>query len=176
MTLGLHEGDNKWKAFYSFNPDLYASSGNTLTYFDLGKLWLCNDSATRNNFSGVQYSSIIRMITNKAPLAVKRFLQLIISSNKKWSAGTAGDILIPPTGNNPSGMKSLLNTGAFTAREGKYVADFGKNMVTNSPTPVISDLINGEDLRGESMEINLTNSDTDEVKLFAVQVDGVTSS
>jgi hypothetical protein len=175
MTLGFHENSNRWIAFYNFNPDIYGFEGDTLTYFDLGKLWICNDSDIHNNFSGVQYKSFVKIVSNVSGLIMKRFKSIFVSANKLFSAPNAGDILIPPTGNNPSGMVSLLKEGAFTAREGKFVADFGQNMVTNQPTPEIADLINGEDLRGESMEINLQNSDTDEVKLFAVQVDSITS-
>jgi hypothetical protein len=143
--------------------------------FDVGKLWLMNDNPVRNNFSGKQYTSILNIISNKSALMFKRFISIFVTSNKVWSAPNAGDISIPPTGNNPDGMVSLLKKGAFTAEQGKYVADFGKNMVTNSSTPQVSDLVNGEDLQGEAMEIQLMNDDTTEVNIFAVQVNGVTS-
>ena len=45
----------------------------------------------------------------------------------------------------------------------------------NMNAPQVSDLINGDDLTGEVAEINLQNNDNTEVKLFAVQVNGVTS-
>ena len=176
MTLGFHEKSNMWIAFYNFNPDVYGYEGNALVYFDLQKLWLCNDNPVRNNFSGTQYSSFVKIVSNKVATAVKRFISIFINSNKKWSAPNAGDISIPASGNNPNGMVSLLKDGAFTAVEGKWKADFGKNMTTNQATPEIKDLINGEELRGQYMEANLQNNDTTEVKLFAVEVDGVTSS
>ena len=175
ITLGFHEKSDRWVAFYNFNPDMFAFEGDSLTAFTNGKLWLHNDSPVYNNFYGIQYPSMVKIVSNKLALLSKRFLSIFVTSNKKFTAPNAGDVLIPPSGNNPFGMVSLLTDGAFTAVQGKFVADFGKNMVTNSLTPQVSDLINGDDLTGEVAEINLQNNDNTEVKLFAVQVNGVTS-
>ena len=52
------------------------------------------------------------------------------------------------------------------------VADFGKNMTTNSLTPSNADLINGDDLTGQCLTVRLEGSETTEHGVLAVEVNG----
>ena len=177
FTIGFrNERSEKEEGFtsrFSFIPDVYGWYKSTLTAFSGGKLWLHNDNELRNNFYGVQYKTIVRLLSNIKALIKKRFIRIFVTSNKKWSAPNAGDILIPTTGNNPVGMVSLLKEGSFSPVEGKFVADFGRNMTTTNLTPSISDLVDGQELSGEYVEIQLENSDTEEVKLFAININSI---
>ena len=60
-------------------------------------------------------------------------------------------------------------------QEGKYVADFMKNMVSHSVTPLISDLINGDDLRGQTLEMILRNDEVGDASLFIVEINALES-
>lgn len=159
-----------------FIPDEYGESKKVLTAFKDNGLWLMNsDDALRCNFFGVQYKYWVTPVFNAQPLTVKRWLQILISSAKRLSAPNAGDVAVAESGNSPLGMVSLLKPAAFTSIQGKYVADFGKNMITNSSTPKLSDLVNGDDMEGTALTVRLEGDQTTEHKVLAVEVEGVTT-
>ena len=162
--------------FAHFLPDYYGVAKQTLTSFKGNTLWLHNsDTAPRVNFYGIQYKYWFTMVFNKLPLIIKRILTIFVASDKKFSAPNAGDISIPPTGNNPNGMVSLLKSGAFDSVQGKWIAEFGKNMTTNQATASIEDLVNGDDLEGQTIEVRLEGDETIEHEVFSVEIEGVTT-
>ncbi len=161
-------------AFFDFMPDEYGFSKKVITSFSGNELWVHNsNTAPRSNFYGVQYPYWVTVVLNKLLLIFKRWLTIFVGSSKKFSAPVAGDISIPATDNNPIGMMSLLKAGAFTSVNGKFVAEFGKNMTTRSITPAISDLVDGDDLQGQSLSVKLQGEETTEHKLLSVEVTGV---
>jgi len=161
-------------AFFDFMPDEYGFSKKVITSFSGNELWVHNsNTAPRSNFYGVQYPYWVTVVLNKLLLIFKRWLTIFVGSSKKFSAPVAGDISIPATDNNPIGMMSLLKAGAFTSVNGKFVAEFGKNMTTRSLTPAISDLVDGDDLQGQSLSVKLQGEETTEHKLLSVEVTGV---
>jgi len=170
FTIAFHEPTNKWISFYNFLPEYYGVIGSVLTSWKDETLWLHNDG-TRMNFYGVQYSQSVKVVTNKDPLKVKAFKSIVVDSNKVWNAGTDGDIIITPNGSMTLGASSKLPEAWFELREGKYYAHFGRNMLSSGATVSNADLIEGDELRGSSMSVNLRNSDTDETKLFSVLID-----
>ncbi len=174
FTIAFHEPTNKWISFYSFIPDYYGCLGSVLTSFKGTNLWL-HDEGTRMNYYGVQYEQVVKVVSNKDPLKVKAFKSIAIDSNKAWNAGQTGDILIPANGSLTRGGSSKLPEGWFELREGKYYSNFGRNMLSSGSTASNDDLINGDELRGSSMSINLRNSSTDETKLFGVIIDSAYS-
>jgi len=180
FTIGFRDtgGRNQdgFALFAHFLPDYYGVAKQTLTSFNGNTLWLHNsDTAPRVNFYGVQYKYWFTMVFNKLPLIIKRILTIFVASDKKFSAPDAGDISIPPTGNNPNGMVSLLKAGAFESVQGKWIAEFGKNMTTNQDTATVEDLVNGDDLEGQTVEVRLEGDETTEHKVFSVEIEGVTT-
>jgi hypothetical protein len=174
FTVAFHEPTNKWISFYSFIPDYYGCLGSVLTSFKGSDLWL-HDSGTRMNYYGVQYEQMVKIVANKDPLKVKAFKSIVVDSNEVWNAGTNGDILISANGSLTRGGSSKLPEGWFNLNEGKYYSNFGRNMLSSDSTESNEDLINGDELRGSSMSINLRNSSTDETKLFGVIIDSTYS-
>lgn len=157
-----------------FIPDEYGTSKYVATVFKDGQLWLMNsDNVPRCNFFGTQYKYWFTPVFNPSPLTVKRWLQILISTAKRFGAPNAGDVSVPISGNSPAGMVSLLKPAALTSVQGKMVADFGKNMTTKSLTPSNADLVNGEDLAGPCLTVRLEGSETTEHKVLAVEVKGV---
>ena len=162
--------------FAQFIPEQYGWSKKVLTAWGDNSLWLMNsDDALRCNFFGEQYGYWFTAVFNAAQTTVKRWLQIFIASAKRLSAPNAGDVAVAESGNSPNGMVSLLKPGAFTSIQGKYVADFARNMTTNSATPTIADLINGEDMEGTALTVRLEGSETAEHKVLSVEVEGVTT-
>lgn len=178
FTVGFRDtGGRTQDGFVLFTnalPDFYGQSKYTLTSFKDNAIWLHNsDNVPRCNFYGTQYEYWVTVIANESPANVKRFKQIAVSTNAPVSAPDAGDITIEPCGNHPEGMVSLLKEAAFTSVHGKYVADFGRNMTTNSPTPTLDDLINGDDLEGQAMTIKLQGDQTTEHKIFTVEIEEI---
>ena len=178
FTMGFRDtgGRNQdgFVLFTSAIPDFYGQAKYTLTSFKDNAIWLHNsDNVPRCNFYGTQYGYYVTVIANSSPANDKRFKQISVSTNAPVSAPTAGDITIEPCGNHPDGMLSLLKEAAFTSVQGKYVADFGRNMITNSPTPTLDDLINGDDLEGQAMTVKLQGSQTTEHKIFTVEIEEI---
>ena len=174
FTIAFHEPTNRWISFYDFTPDYYGVLGATFTSFKGEDLWLHN-SGTRMNFYGTQYTQRVKVVSNKEPLKVKAYKAIVVDSNKIWNAGTDGDIIVTPNGSITRGGSSKLPEAWFELREGKYYSNFGRNMLSEGATLSDSDLLDGDELRGSSMSINLRNSSTDETKLFGVIVDSTYS-
>jgi L-rhamnose mutarotase len=135
-------------------------------------LYIHNDSATYNNFWGVQYDSKLKVVGNVAPNVVKEFLAMAIHTNKPWDVE---QILIPATINYPDGMESEIPEGRFEEDEGVLRSDYLCNMKTTSSSTSILDLLNGDNLRGYIIEHTLVNDDTTEVYLFKVDVSSLPS-
>lgn len=180
FTIGFRDSGGRnedgFTGFYQFVPDMYGTSKQVITSFKNNVLWLHNsNSVGRCNFYGTQFKYWFTIVTNKLPLAIKRYLGILVSSSKQLSSPDAGDIAIAETWNNPGGMKSLLKRGAFTSVQGKWVANFGKNMTTHQAIPVLWDLIDGDDLTGQSMSVRLEGEETVEHKVLSVEIQGVLS-
>jgi hypothetical protein len=144
----------------------------TTTSFDpTGKLWIHNQG-TRMNFYGVQKTQSVKIVTNAEPLRVKILRSMALDSNKVWDVKS---IAMGITENYKRGIFSIIPKSWFTAIEGKWYSTFGKNMLTNG-VQNYNDLINGDELRGSSAEIELENTDTDETKLFGVIINSTYSA
>ena len=166
-TWIFSESDNAWITRESFTP---AWLGNCGTYVfsspPTGKLYTHNTNAIRNNFYGVQYNSEITFASNDQPNANKVFNAIAVHSNKKWSAPDTGDISI---NSNGVVMQSRLKEAQFQTREGIHTAAFLRDMC-QSGVEKLDDLHNGRALRGESIKVKLTNTDTSEAVLFGINV------
>ena len=174
-TIGFHEPSNRWVSFYSFLPEFITSMNQSVLSWRYGKLWLHNEG-TRMNFYGQQFSSSVKVVSNVQPTVKKRFLAIVQHATAVWNLASQGDVYIPPNDTYARGQSSLLKAGSFRSIEGSLYAPLGKNMITHQVAPTNDDYINGDDMRGEWIELTLRNSSTDDVTLFAVEVSSVQSS
>ena len=171
-TIMFHEPNNAWITFVSFVPDGYGSIGTVLTSSLNGVIYKHNSNSLRNNFYGVQYSSVLEIVSHgkmrqdgKYPVAIFNGLEMHTNSNG-WSAPTTGDVSVKV---DNTLMKSRIKQGNFIDREGVKIATFGKDMMT-SGVEKVTDLYNGQDLRGEAIKIRLQNTDSTEVVVFGINV------
>jgi hypothetical protein len=67
-------------------------------------------------------------------------------------------------------MSSKIPANRFKRREGFIRAEFLRNMNTTSSTDSVLELLKGEELRGEYAYMILKNTSTEQVKLFAIEV------
>jgi hypothetical protein len=175
----------RWKYFMnllmtkqneSYGPDFFSRIGQTLISFVNGTVWLHDDNDLRNNFYGVQYAQSVHVVSNVEPRKVKTFKAIVLDSNKNvWSADNAGDVWIDPNATYTRGMVSLLKNNRFIAKEGVLYASFDRNMITNKLVANLYDLINGDELRGNVLNVILSNTETTEVVLFTIGIHSLPS-
>jgi hypothetical protein len=167
MTIVFHEPTNRWKSFMSYIPEWYETMGQFLVSFKNAQPYLHYTNPTRNNFFGTQYGQEIRVTANIARNTVKIFNNLDVYSNIAWEIPT---INIPSTPNSPNGMLSALPAARFKAKEGIWHASFLRDK--NDPKYPIAPLalINGRRLRGETIELVMTNTSTSLVYLRALNI------
>ena len=159
---------NQWKTFYNFTPEYYGYNGTAFVSFLNGHLWLHNDNATRCSYYGVKYPEKITFICNIEPETIKRFMAMAYNSNKRWQIER---VYIPPSENYPQGMLSEIKDGKFVSKEGFYYSEFNKDINTPGFANTLEALINGRDLRGQTVEITMSNVHDDEVVLFSSYID-----
>lgn len=171
ITVAFYDGDQKrWGLTYSFLPEYQVRFKNNLYQFQNGGIWLHASNETRCNFFGVQYPSSIKIIANFDQSTMKLFYSIRVQSNRVWSAVATGDIYVPPTEGKTDGMQSRLMANRFKRLQGNYFADFLRNILTPGFDSDLQALFGGAELRGETMEITLTNTDTVDVRLVEITI------
>lgn len=91
-TLTYSEEVQGWVSFYSYIPDWMIGMNNYFYTFKGGNLYRHNSNATRNNFYGVQYNSLLKSVFNEAPLENKLFKTVNIQGDDVWSVELYSDI------------------------------------------------------------------------------------
>ena len=176
-TIVFHEPSNRWKYFYPLKdsydcgPQIMTCLGQAFLSASREGLWLHDSNEIYNNFYGIQHVSKVKVVGNIEPGKVKVHKALVIDSNRKtWEAPNAGDIEIPENATYERGMQSLIKVTDFTAKEGVLYASLKRNMLTNGVIPSLDDLINGNELRGNWITIDLQSNSTSKVVLFSVTI------
>ena len=170
-TIAFSERGNRFVTYYSYNPENMINFNDRFFAFKNGILWEQNVNEVRNNFFGVQYDSVATFYVNTAAGTIKDFFTMRVNSNSIWSCPQKGDIKVFPTKGKSAGMLSRLKKGKFENAQGKFFADFLRNMVDPRFDSELEALINGAELQGDVMEITIRNSDTFEVRLIDVTVE-----
>lgn len=147
-TLTYSETVQGWVSFYSFIPDWMIGMNNYFYTFKGGNLYRHNTNATRNNFYGVQYNSMVKSVFNDGVLDNKLFKSVDIQGDDVWSVELYSDI--QDTG--------YILSNWFEKKEQVYFA-FVRNSGTSPANPSEYALRSlGGIGRSNSVIINLTNS------------------
>lgn len=138
-----------------------------------GDIWIQNSpDVDRNNFFGEAKTATVGIVVNEQPDIVKILDSIGLHTDKEW---TVTSVTIPESLNYPDGMSSRIPSSMFKRREGVLRSEFLRNELSSSGTANVLDLLRGEELRGTVAIITLTNSSTDEVRLYKITVE-MTSS
>jgi hypothetical protein len=158
-TLAYSEGRKRWTHEYEFLPDFMSRSMIELFSFKDGEIYkhpLQSDS--RNNFYGVQYDMRLTFVSNELPSEVKFYKGIITESSTAFSMTSAV--------NDRDQSTSLLTTD-FELREGVYYAA----MLRDENTPNVSNpILNGDEMRGHSLDVTLSDDSATAQTLFSVGV------
>lgn len=186
-TIGFHEPTNRWFSFYSFIPELYGRIGNNrfITFKEGSVYKHHSDSADRNEFYGVNYSSKLYVVGNDQPQLTKTFDSIEEDSLDVWTAANSGDVMLSEDyleWTNPedftrhrANMSSRLKSSQFKLWEGMYRASFLKDETTTSTVAKQYDLLNGRALKGKSILMKLSNSSLIKVVLRMLKINSTES-
>ncbi len=168
-TLAFHEKSNRWVSFFSFIPDLYARFGSSVFTMKGQDIYIHNsDDVPRCQFYGTKYPRRFLVYSNLNPNFIKTYFSLALFTNRDgWSAP---EITVQPNQTYKNGMFSRLTSSKFIFEEGIGYAVFMRNMRTKSSTIDITQLAQGDQLRGEVISILLEESNDDQTVLFEVDV------
>lgn len=119
-TVSYSQDVKGWPSFYSFLPDYMAGMNGFFYSWNGGNLYRHNTNQTRNNYYGVQYSSIITSVFNAEPMMIKLFKTMSYESDDKWEC---------------TSLFSDLNTGSmlstyFEQKEGEWFTYLRENAGT----------------------------------------------
>ena len=135
FTVSFEEDVKGWKSFSSYKQESGLTLNNTYYTFSGGNLWEHSLNQTRNNFYGVQYSSLLELIFNDAPSVVKEFKTLATEGTEGWEC-TQLDTDIESFGED----LDILETESFTLNF-VSLATFGGN--TQVPSRSINSVTEG---------------------------------
>ena len=169
VTVSFSEKLKKWITFYSFKPEQFGIIDLEMIAFTNGKLWIHNDSETRNNFYGDQYTSQVETIFNSLPEKVKVFQSVGAESYHPWDV---------PSAKTPNGMETEIVSDRFVKREDSFFASVMRDK--NDPAfigkPSDEAVINGRPLRDRTITVLFENNETEEVVLYSLSMLGTLSS
>ena len=164
-TIVYKIGAQKWIGAYSHKAEMFATIGSDLYSMKDGTLWKHNDTASTNNFYGVQYDSKVMLLCNADPLDVKTFLNLGIEANIMPS-------FVHMRSEYPYIQSSDLIPALFGIKEGIYVASILRDRVSPQYTPthlfpVEAIQLIGDRMRNTALRIMLQWKDADLATPFA---------
>lgn len=175
LTISFSEKYNNFKCALDWKdittgapPECFAALGDSFVSFLGGKLWHHNINQTRGSFYGHVYKMVVSIVSAMNPLIEKVYNVITVNSNNKFYAPNYDDIQV--VSGNQNTAKSKLFKEDFVKKEGVLYAPFNRNACHFSSSPDINGLKNGAHLRGQSMEVSLTNEDETETILHSVIV------
>ncbi len=170
-TIAFADKLNRWTSFYTFIPDCGTGIFNQCLVFNDGDMYV-QQNATNNrcNFFGTQFPAQFQFVENNNPTLIKTFNSIALQSDQLMV--TTSDGITTSLGQVSElaaqdfikGAMSDANSqvSIYTA-EGIYSASFMRDKRY--------DLINGDQLRGNYVVIELTTTNNSAVlELFTVAV------
>lgn len=155
-TIAFDEASNRWKMFFSFQPEYMCGSNLDVILFKDGELYLNDSNDNRGEFFGVSYPMELTFVHNEAPANMKVYNAIQTDSNEPFSMELT----------NQFGQRTSLLESDFENIEKVFWAALWKD----ENTPVTNPLFEGDDIRCHTATIKLTNNLSTFVKLFAVGV------
>lgn len=152
-TITYSENLQGWTSFHSFEPDWMAGMNNDFYTFKNGKVWKHHSNATRNNYYGTQYDSVMRTVFNVQADSPKMFktLKLKGKSAEAWSADIVSDL-----------NTGLIADTDYEKKEGNWYAyirrDAGDLDLTYLSTLGLG-IVDGTNVGGDTVEITMPNGD-----------------
>ena len=164
-TITYSENLQGWTSFHSFEPDWMAGMNNDFYTFKDGKVWKHHSNATRNNYYGTQYNSVMQTIFNVEADSPKMFktLKLKGKSVEAWSADIVSDL-----------NTGLVTNTDYEKKEGNWYGyirrDAGDLDLTYLSTQGLG-LVAATATIGDEVQINITGDVTKGVDVKSTSED-----
>lgn len=123
-TLTYSDKVKGWPSFYSFYPEKMIGMNQHLYSFSGGDIWKHNTNETRNNFYGVQGTSIVSSVFNDQPLENKLFKTISLEADSAWLTNANTDIQ----------ANGLINKEWYVKKEGAWFSFIRSNGPSGSST------------------------------------------
>jgi hypothetical protein len=168
VTIAYNKQKQGWTSYYSFVPEYYGRVRDYVVSFKDGQLWKHDASLLAKNFYGTQYSRELKFISNKDFPKVKQYKAISVTGIGKNDAPT---IFIPPYEGVPTGMLSSLSARFFETLEGIQYANLQKDKLSPGfGGNQLQALVNGRNLKGQTIEITLLNTDITKSSIYSADV------
>ena len=164
-TICFLEDQNQWITEYSFIPEMYAGIADLYT-FKGGQIFKHTTDANKCTYYGIKYPQRIKIVFNEQWTLVKVMDWLAISSNVRWDIKCS----IAPSFTYKNGMYTEIKAEQLEHKEGKFFKEFPRNMKSKQRQIVRDQLITGDKMRGQVMEIILENWENGDVYLSNIEV------
>ena len=181
ITLGYSLRSEGWTSRFSFIPESGITMASKFYTFKNGKAYLHNsNTSNRNTFYGVLTNSLVELVFNDNPMAVKEFLTLSYEGTSGW------DVIKIDTESDDA---ALVSTWPFVKKENKYFAPivaqenyYGSNdqglgsaAADDGSTVYIQGTRDKSGIKGFYNKIILENDSTSTAELFAVNTENFIS-
>jgi len=112
FTIAYGTDDKVWTTRYSFVPESIVSLHNEMYTFKSGKIYKHSEDVDRNTYYGAATAeSIVEVVSNEAPSAIKTFESLSLEGDAAWDAVVS-----------TTNQTSTIDDTSFKDKEGFYYA------------------------------------------------------
>lgn len=168
VTIAYNKQKQGWTSYYSFVPEYYGRVRDYVVSFKDGELWKHDVNTLAKNFYGTQYTRQLKFVSNKDFPKVKQYKALGVTGIGK---NDAPSIFVPPYEGVPTGMLSSLSSRFFQTLEGIQYAHLQKDKLSPGfGGNQLQALVNGRDMKGQTIEITLENTDTSKSSIYSADV------
>jgi hypothetical protein len=168
VTIAYNKQKQGWTSYYSFVPEYYGRVRDYVVSFKDGQLWKHDANTLAKNFYGTQYTRQLKFISNKDFPKVKQYKAIAVTGIGK---NDAPSIFIPPYEGVPTGMLSSLSARFFETLEGIQYANLQKDKLSPGfGGNQLQALVNGRNLKGQTIEITLENTDITKSSIYSTDV------
>ena len=166
-TIAFQKDKRRWTTFYNFYQDSMCGVGMNFVTWKSGQLYL-HDRGQINTFNGVYYPWLLNVVATQ--------FQLQSQPIKVWTAmyiqqleGATDSLFnwsIPVITNEKGQLSRLLKT-LFQRLEQWWHTSMKKDLNTTSVT---NPIVNGREMRSQTLTLNMINDSTNRVELREVNV------
>lgn len=168
VTIAYNKQKQGWTSYYSFVPEYYGRVRDYIVSFKDGELWKHDASPIAKNFYGAQYPRELTYVSNKDFPKVKDYKAISVNG---IGLNSAPKIAIPPFQGYPQGMLSSLSERFFKVLEGIQYSNFQKDSLTPGfGGNLLRALANGRNLKGQTIEVTLRNTDTAKSSIYSSDI------
>ena len=166
-TIAFQKDKRRWTTFYSFQPEQMQGVGMNFVTWESGTLWL-HDRGPINTFYGTYFPWLLNLVATE-PQQRDQPIKTWVAFRMSQLEGNT-DTLFSwniPNITNELGQVSRLIKAIFQRLEQFWHTEMKKDITT---TTVANPIVNGREMRSQTLSLNMVNDSTNRVELREVDV------